>query len=228
MLEKIAKNVWSVPHPLAVFGVLHLNTRMTIIRLSDGSIWLHSPVPCTDELCKEIDALGRIKYIVAPSCLHHLFIGKWMIRYPYAATFVARGLQRKRTDIAFTQSLSNNLQNPWKDEIDFLCLQGIPATNECVFFHRASQTLVVTDLLFYLPEATGLTKLYARLWFNDFYAHPRIPALVKAAVKDKKAFALCLETIKGWDIQNLALCHHTIPTENVREQVHKALDEYSS
>lgn len=225
MLEKIAENVWSVPSPLAIFGLIDLNTRMTVVRLSDGSIWLHSLVPYTEELCKEIEALGEIKYLVAPSCLHHLFAGQWMEKYPEAKSFAARGLHRKREDLNFTHLLTDDFEASWTEEISYINLKGVPAANECVFYHKPSKTLIVTDLFFYMPKATGFTKFYAKLWFNGFFNRLRTPAIFKAAIKDKGAFRACSDTIKQWDIQNLALCHHTIPTENIQEQVNKALAE---
>lgn len=226
MLEKIAENVWSVPAPLAVFNLLHLNTRMTVIRLEDGTIWLHSLIPYSFELAKEIEALGTIQYLVAPSCFHHLFVGEWIEKYPEARSFGAKGLHKKRADLNFTKLLTDDLEKCWPEEIHYLNLQGVPATNECVFYHKPSQTLVVTDLLFYMPKATGFTKFYAKLWMNGFYDKIWPSALYRTAIKDKGAFRACLETIKQWNIQQLALCHHTIPADNVQEQISKALDSY--
>ena len=44
MLTQLAPNLWSATHHLSVSG-LPLTSRMTVVRLSDGGLWLHSPVP---------------------------------------------------------------------------------------------------------------------------------------------------------------------------------------
>ena len=49
---------------LLVFS-LPFTTRMTVIRLPDGGLWLHSPTPLDDGLRAAIDALGPVAHIVA-------------------------------------------------------------------------------------------------------------------------------------------------------------------
>ena len=55
MLEEIADGVWSVPAPLKVGGLIALNTRMTIIRLANGDLWLHSLIPISVEIQQQVD-----------------------------------------------------------------------------------------------------------------------------------------------------------------------------
>ena len=225
MLEQVAENVWSTPSPLVIFGVLQMNTRMTIIRLSDGTIWLHSLVPYNEELCEEIERIGKISYLVAPNCLHHLFVGEWMKRFPEAKSYAARGLDKKRSDLSFSHLLTEDFKAAWTEEISYVNLQGIPIVNECVFFHKASSTLIITDLFEFMPNATGFTKFYAKVWFNGFYNRLRTPFIFKATIKDKPIFRASLEIIKQWNVKQVALCHHTIITDNAQEQVNKALAE---
>ena len=42
-LERLADTLWVSAAPLAMLGV-QVGTRMTLVRLSDRSLWLHSPV----------------------------------------------------------------------------------------------------------------------------------------------------------------------------------------
>ena len=100
MLETITDHVWSVRAPFKVFGLIALNGRMTIVRLQNGDLWLHSPIPISDALREEIDALGPVRYLVAPSCFHHMFVGPWKEAYPDAQIFAARGLHKKREDLS--------------------------------------------------------------------------------------------------------------------------------
>jgi len=43
---------------------------MTVLRLPSGALWLHSATPIDPQLRAEIDALGRVEHIVAPSAYH--------------------------------------------------------------------------------------------------------------------------------------------------------------
>ncbi|MCG7533934.1 DUF4336 domain-containing protein [Pseudoalteromonas sp. OOF1S-7] len=49
-------------------------TRMTIVRLPCGGLWVHSPICLTPGLREQVDALGPVTYLVAPNHLHHLFM----------------------------------------------------------------------------------------------------------------------------------------------------------
>ena len=44
VMEKLAENLWLVDGETVSFLGLPYRTRMTVIRLSDGGLWVHSPV----------------------------------------------------------------------------------------------------------------------------------------------------------------------------------------
>ena len=67
--------LWTVAAPLKALG-LAIGTRMTIVRLANGELWLHSPIRPTAEIREAIDALGPVRYIVAPNLFHHMFAGE--------------------------------------------------------------------------------------------------------------------------------------------------------
>ena len=67
LLEPIAfaKNIWIADGPdVRDMGVM-FTTRMTIVKLSDSSLWLESPVSVPFETLKRITALGPVRYLVA-------------------------------------------------------------------------------------------------------------------------------------------------------------------
>ena len=58
-IQAFAPNVWIVDGPrVRDMGVM-FTTRMTIVKLSDGSLWVDSPVPVPFETLKGITELGR-------------------------------------------------------------------------------------------------------------------------------------------------------------------------
>jgi hypothetical protein len=102
MLKKFDHEIWTAEGPeVAVLGFLY-PTRMAIIRLSDGTLFIWSPIRLIDGLRSEVDAVGQVQHIVAPNSLHHLFLPEWKRAYPGAKVYAPPGLRRKRQDIVLT------------------------------------------------------------------------------------------------------------------------------
>src|SRR5471030_1160381 len=98
MLKAIAPDIWHLQHDFVASG-LRVSSRMTVVRLHDSSLWLHSPVPLSTEVRSELATLGEVRYIVAPSKTHHLFASKCLAAFPGATLFGAPGLRQKRPDL---------------------------------------------------------------------------------------------------------------------------------
>ena len=81
--------------PLRFFG-MQLGTRMTIIRLKNDKLFLHSPTKINSKLIKEIDNLGKVAFIIAPNKLHHLFLSSYVKQYPNAIFYATSGLVKKK------------------------------------------------------------------------------------------------------------------------------------
>jgi hypothetical protein len=47
-------------------------TRMAVIRLADGRLWVWSPVALDEATKRAVDALGLVSDIIAPNSLHDL------------------------------------------------------------------------------------------------------------------------------------------------------------
>ena len=163
-MNNIAENIWTFDGEAVPFFTLPYTTRMTVVRLSCGSLWVHSPIRLCSDLQKQVDALGIVKYLVAPNQLHHLFIKDWQQNYPSAQRFGTSGAQRKRRDIDFDAQFSPEFLAPWSEDIDQLLFTGSRVMEECVFLHKSSKTLIVTDLIenFSPKSFTPLKRLLAR------------------------------------------------------------------
>jgi hypothetical protein len=59
---------------------------MTVIRLANGSLFLHSPILLDPETRAALDEIGAVREIVAPSKAHHLFVGEYLKAYPEASS----------------------------------------------------------------------------------------------------------------------------------------------
>jgi len=70
-LKPVAENLWIVDGPVIRFGFpwpkLPFPTRMTVIRLGSGVLFVHSPTPLTPSLRAEIERQGRVGFLVGPN-----------------------------------------------------------------------------------------------------------------------------------------------------------------
>ena len=84
----VKDNLYYVEHPLKFFGC-SLLTRMTIIKLKNNKLLIHSPIPITPypNLKKEIEELGEVKYVVAPNNYHWLYLKDFKKAFPNAVSY---------------------------------------------------------------------------------------------------------------------------------------------
>ncbi len=146
-LRNLATNLWVAERPLKLV-VGDIGTRMTVIRLADNSLVLHSSVPLDAATRQALDELGAVRHVVAPSKVHHFFVGDYIAAYPQARIYGAPGLAAKRKDLRFDEVLSEEAPAAWRNEIEQHLFRGVPRMNEVVFFHRATRSLLLTDLAF--------------------------------------------------------------------------------
>ncbi|MEZ5785573.1 MAG: DUF4336 domain-containing protein [Xanthobacteraceae bacterium] len=154
-LKPIADNVWIVDgpeifmcYPWLSFIKVPFPTRMTIVRLADGKLWVHSPTPLPDDLARAIDSLGQVAFLVAPNLLHYWWIGEWKSHYPQARAYAAPGVRERAAARfnGFDADLTDLPPPEWQGEFDQVLVPGDYLT-EAVFLHRASRTLLLTDLI---------------------------------------------------------------------------------
>ena len=97
--------LWTAPRAHTILG-LTIGTRMSVVRLAGGGLWLHSPVALDGQTRNALDALGPVRFLVAPNRFHHTYLPQARDAYPQAKIFGAPGLADKRRDIAFDATRS--------------------------------------------------------------------------------------------------------------------------
>lgn len=107
VLEQFGSDIWIAAGPTATSLGFRYPTRMAIIRLSDGGLFLWSPVAVSPELRAQIDSLGKVRVLVTPNSLHHLFLQEWRAAYPDAVLYAAPGSRERCKDIAFDEDLGD-------------------------------------------------------------------------------------------------------------------------
>jgi hypothetical protein len=150
VLKPVAPDLWIVDGPRIGFGVgpveFPFTTRMTVMRLGNGDLILHSPVALTPALRSAIELLGPVRFLVAPNSLHYWWLPDWKAVLPDAEVLAVRGLQERAKRPIEVDRLLIGRGSPWPGEVDLLVVRGDVLT-EAVLFHRASKTLILTDLI---------------------------------------------------------------------------------
>lgn len=150
-LKAVTDGVFLVDGPEIRMSYLGLKlpfpTRMTILRLADGGLWVHSPTALAGPLRAAVDRLGPVRHLVAPNTLHYSWLADWHDAFPAAECWIPPGLaSRVRENLPPATELGDAPPPAWADQIGQVLVPGGLLT-EVDFFHRASRTLILTDLI---------------------------------------------------------------------------------
>jgi hypothetical protein len=220
MLDRLADGLWAVKRPFRTMG-LAMASRMTVVRLEDGGLLLHSPAPPDPDVRAAVDGLGPVRHLVAPNQMHHLFCGDWQAAHPQARLWGAPGLIGKRRDLAFAGELGDTAPDAWAGMLDQVLVRGIPMLNEVTFLHRPSRTLVLTDL----AANGGPDDPWAlRLWLRLNGAHGRlaVPLEVRLLCSDRAAAGRDVGRILAWDAARIVVGHGAIVEDDARAALERA------
>lgn len=208
MLQPFGEEIWLADGSIAMVAGFRYPTRMAVIRLVDGGLFIWSPVQLSDELRAAVDALGEVRHLIAPNSMHHLFVTDWQRAYPAAKLHATLGLRQKRGDLDFDSDLEDAPAPAWAGEIDQVLVRGNRITTEVVFFHRRSGTTIFTDLIQHFGPTwfTGWRAIVARLDLMTA-PEPEVPRKFRVAFVDRRAARLAVEKILAWPTRKVVMAH---------------------
>ncbi|RZN32666.1 DUF4336 domain-containing protein [Bradyrhizobium sp. Leo121] len=223
MLKEFDREIWTADGPDVSVAGFHYPTRMAVIRLSDGGLFIWSPIELSDSLRADVDAIGQVRHIVAPNSLHHLFLPEWKRAYPDAKVYAPPGLRKKREDIVFDADLESVPSPDWIEEIDQVLMHGNLITTEVVFFHIKSGTVLFTDLLQQIPadRNSGWRAMVAKL---DLMVgpEPSVPRKFRVAFTNRRAARKSLDYILAWPAEKVLMAHGTPVEKDARAYLRRA------
>jgi hypothetical protein len=154
--KPVAEGVFIVDSQMSGTMGMVLGVRMTVIRLPDGGLLLHSPTRFSHALKRELEQIGPIRHLVAPNIAHWLFLKDWQAACPEATTWAAPGLrdraQVRRAGLRLDHDLTDTPPAAWGDALELATVPGGLGFHETALFHRPSRSLLLTDLVLNLEE----------------------------------------------------------------------------
>lgn len=214
-LKAVAEEVWIVDGPVIRFGMpwpkMPFPTRMTIMRLDDRRLFIHSPTPLAGNLVAELRAIGTPTWLVGPTRIHYWWLPDWHGAYPQAGVYLAPRIREQAGGrISFEASeLSGTQGYPWDGGIDTLPVEG-DFNTEVVFFHRRSRTLILTDLIENFEPARLRGWLFRMLTRLAHVQDPdgQMPRDMRLTFRrHEAALRLAVETMIGWNPARILLAH---------------------
>jgi Domain of unknown function (DUF4336) len=222
--EYIPGQIWTKKYPLQYAGC-DLFARATFVRLANGDLLVHSPCPVDDVLMQHLQPIGRVAHVVAPGSYHHFHVGAWQEAYPEATTWICPGVERKRPDLEFDWLLSDNAPEPWDGELEQVLVRGNRFIWEVAFFHVASKTLILTDLVENIGDDTEGTNWVLKFWWKvvmQMWNKPMPAPEYQMGWKDKAAAKRSLERILQWDFERVIIAHGENLEGDARQAVRQA------
>ena len=202
-LKNLASDLWTVSTGFfsAEWNVT-VPVRMTVIRLKNGRVLIHSPVPIGRAAFGGRRA-GAASGVNRTQSLPSLVRFEWKSAFPAAKIFCVPGLETIRSDIKFDGVLDNVAAAEWRGEVDQMLVEGIPMYGEMVFFHRSSRTLIVSDVVFNYTAAQAASDPGVVAGFGP-------DRRIKAAITDPNAARASVEGILRWPFERVILAHGDI------------------
>lgn len=224
-LRSFGKNLWIVDGPdVRDMGVL-FTTRMTIVKLSDGTLWIESPVAVGPDMLKAIAGLGPVRYLVAATPRHLWRLESWHTLFPEAQLWSARStpFTLKGAKLPLAGVLGDVPPQGWAKDLDQLAFKGNPLIEEVMFFHRGSRTVILDDLIQIHPMVKG--KPFRNWLFKlEGVTSPNggVGLDIRLSFIRRKLARRSLEKLLSWDFDKLVIAHGDCVVKDAKPFVERA------
>lgn len=213
VIREVVPGVTIFSKPFARFGLVPFGGRSTAIKLNNGDVFVFVSTPLSDETKSTLDTMGTVKYLVTPDSLHSLYITEYVKAYPNAKAIGVAPLIEKKKDIQWAGAFGKDEPGTtygYEPELTECYFSGFQ-NKDVAFYHVASKSLIVADLLFNLPAKEQYSKskhspnsIFAS-WLNPWAGFHK--TFINGVVTDKAAMARDAKTVASWDFERIIPCH---------------------
>ncbi len=207
-------------YPFPVFGI-DFARNVTLIRLRDGRVVIHSTAPFSAADVEAIRNFGTPSWLVDATLLHDTFAKKGHAAFPdipYLAPPGFSEITAVNTDPLYPAPAY------WADQIDVIPMEGLKK-HEHALLHRESRTLIVADLIF---NFAADTRGWARFFVRHVMRLPRlrgISVFFKMFIADREAFAKSMAKILELDFDRMIVAHVDPIQKDAKAMLRQALED---
>jgi hypothetical protein len=216
-LEKHEDNLWSVQGSIAGAPIRRV---MTLARLRDGRVVVHSAVALSENEMKEIEAWGRPSFLIVPNAAHRLDARVYKDRYPQMTVICPAGAKKKVEEVVPVDAVQLDAD----DTVRYRSFAGT-LDRDGVLEVRSGDavSLVINDIVMNTRSLPGFGGFLMRL-VGFTGPTPKVAPLAKILlVKDKPALRADLEQLAGTpNLRRAILSHGEIIGGDVGAQLRTA------
>lgn len=209
-LQPFAENLWIIEGPPVRDMGFMFTTRMTVVKLSDGSLWVNSPVQVPFDTLERIASLGPVQYLLAATPRHVWRLPAWHTLFPDAQLWVPRRtpFTLGKGRLPLTGILGDRPPQSWAANFDQLAFKGNPLIEEVLFFHKQSRTVILDDLIQIHPKLKGRPFHNALCKLEGVDApHGGVPLDIRLCFTNRDLARRSLEKLLSWDFERLIIAH---------------------
>lgn len=220
MFREITPDLFVIEQPFGFMG-LQMGARMTIVRRKNGDLWVYAPFQLEADEETALKAQGKVADIVVPNGFHTTQVGQFARRFPDATVWALPETEKALSGVP--HEILESFPDKWSEDFDSLLFDGAKGFREWAVCHRASQTLLITDLGFHLPRQTKpVSRVVARL--NDIGRRFGPSRFERSLMKfgDKSKERAQIETISGWNFEHILPGHGFAIERDAKKQFRAA------
>jgi hypothetical protein len=210
-IERLGDGLWRVEAPVPNIALKRV---MTLARLDDGRLVIHSAVPLDEASIAEIEAWGRPAFLIVPSRYHRLDAPAYKRRYPDLCVLCPRGA---RAIVERVVAVDGDYDAfPAAQRVRLKHLEGTAAREGVMIVEQGSKTtLVFNDVIFHMPHVSGVSGFVLR-YITGSSGGPRTSRIARTfIVADKaKLAAEFLQLAETPRLERIIVAHHRVISDD--------------
>lgn len=204
---ELEENLWRVEG--AVPGA-PLRRVMTLVRLADRRVVVHSAIALDEASMARLQAWGRPSILLVPNGFHRLDAPTYLSRFPELTVYCPRAARRRVAQVVRVDGDFSECQLGAGVELGHLDGTG-EAEGYVLVRHGATVTLVLNDAVFNMPHAPGVLGFVLR-HVTRSSGGPTVSRVARwALVRDRERFrAHLLRLAQTPDLARIIVSHHAV------------------
>ncbi len=208
-LEQMASNLWCVEGEIPKMAIRRV---MTVARMSDNRLVIHSGIATGDQVRAQIEALGEPAFLIVPNSYHRMDAAAFKARYPNLVVLCPAAARKKVEKVVAVDGSYADF--PADPHVQLLPLRGLK-DREGVIIVREPECersfLVFNDTLFNMPHLHGFTGFILR-HITQSTGGPRITRIARwFLIANKEAFAAHLRELAALPGLTAVIVSHHLP-----------------